>query len=455
MAPEEIQRRPLDAVDRDRDVGRAEAGTTGRLAGVLPDRVVAVRSEHHGGRAVTVAELDGGLPDDRHQVVLAERGIEAKHVTRVRLLGRECPDRLALGVIGGEQRLVRSAVQDVRELPREVVPVLHAAVAAEPARRRHDVRRVAGDEHAAFLQPRRVLGRRRPALDVLDLDRDLRVAERLADVADAARRAHVLADPDRPRPVVVDGRVHDEEARLEIDREAEESLEARAEDVDDAQVAIAHQRAHVGPEVDRDAVREAPVAELLDAEPLADRAVGAVRCDEIEAAHAALRPGVARPDDDGHARVVLLDGGGLRRVPDLRSEAFRGAEQDGLEPDLRDEDPLRGAEVLHAFVDEAEVPVELLPAEAVDGHDRAVLDELPRGRLLDLLLQADGAIRLHRALVDERGPRVDRGAAVALEDERRDAVMSEEHRCRQPDEAAADDQDGNVFVGHLRLHLLA
>ena len=90
-------------------------------------------SEHHGGRAVTVAELDGGLPDDRHQVVLAERGIEAKHVTRVGLLGRECADRLALGVIGGEQRLVRSAVQDVRELPREVVPVLHAAVAAEPA----------------------------------------------------------------------------------------------------------------------------------------------------------------------------------------------------------------------------------------------------------------------------------------------------------------------------------
>src|SRR5207249_4876917 len=114
------------------------------------------------------------------------------------------------------------------------------------------------------------------------------------------------------------------------------------------------------------------------------------------------------------------------RVPDLRSEAFRGTEQDGLEPDLRDEDPPRRAQLLHPFVDEAEVPVELPAPEAVDRHDRTVLDELPGGRLLDLLLDADGAVGLHRALVDERGPRVDRGAAMALEDERGHTVMAEE-----------------------------
>ena len=100
------------------------------------------------------------------------------------------------------------------------------------------------------------------------------------------------------------------------------------------------------------------------------------------------------------------------------------------------------------FVDEAEVPVELLPAEAVDGHDRAVLDELPRRSLLYLFLQADGAICLHGALVDERGARVDRGAAMALEDERGHAVMPEKDRSRQSDEAAADDENGNVFVLH-------
>ena len=108
--------------------------------------------------------------------------------------------------------------------------------------------------------------------------------------------------------------------------------------------------------------------------------------------------------------------------------------------------------MLDSFVDEAEVPVELVAAEAVDGDDRAVLDELPRGGLLDLLLQTDCAVRLHGALVDEGGPRVDGCAAVALEDERGHAVMAEEHRGRQPDQTAADDQDRDLFVGHLRLH---
>ena len=62
---------------------------------------------------------------------------------------------------------------------------------------------------------------------------------------------------------------------------------------------------------------------------------------------------------------------------------------------------------------------------------------------------ADRAVRLDRALVDESSPRVDRRAAMPLENERRHAVMTEEDRGRQPDEAAADDQNGNVFVRHL------
>ena len=83
--------------------------------------------------------------------------IEAEHISRVGLLGGESSDRLAFGVVRREQRLVCPAVENVRELPREVVPVLDPAVAAEPARRGHDVRRVAGDEDATLLQPFGVL----------------------------------------------------------------------------------------------------------------------------------------------------------------------------------------------------------------------------------------------------------------------------------------------------------
>ena len=56
------------------------------------------------------------------------------------------------------------------------------------------------------------------------------------------------------------------------------------------------------------------------------------------------------------------------------------------------------------------------------------------------LSQADRAVRLDRALVDQCGARVDRGAAVPLDDERGHTVMTEEDGRRQPDEAAADDQ---------------
>ena len=132
-----------------------------------------------------------------------------------------------------------------------------------------------------------------------------------------------------------------------------------------------------------------PWPRFADPELLADRAVRAVGCDEVLRADGPLGAAVARADDRRDAVVVLLDRRRLRRVLDARAESLRRAEQHRLEPDLRDEEPRRRADVLDALVDEAEVPVELLAAEALDGDDRAVLDELPRGRLLDLRLEAD------------------------------------------------------------------
>jgi hypothetical protein len=42
---------------------------------------------------------------------------------------------------------------------------------------------------------------------------------------------------------------------------------------------------------------------------------------------------------------------------------------------------------------------------------------------------------------------------MALEDERGHAVVAEEHRGREPDQAATDDQNRNVFAAHLCLQL--
>ena len=54
------------------------------------------------------------------------------------------------------------------------------------------------------------------------------------------------------------------------------------------------------------------------------------------------------------------------------------------------------------------------PPRLLDRHDRPVLGDSRRGRLLDRLLDPDRAIGLHRALVDEGRARVDRGPDVPL-----------------------------------------
>ena len=404
-------------------MGRPGPGPRRRRVRVLPDEPVVVRRGLDRVGPVPVAELDRILGDDRLQVLLTEAGIEPEHVARVGLLDGELARRPALGVVGAEQRRARGAVQHVLELPRQVERVLDARVPAEPSGRRHHVRRVARDQDAALGEALRPVGGRRPALDVLDLYGQVGRSERQADVIDARLLAHVLADRRRAVALLVDRRVDDEEAGVAVDREAEEADEPGMEDVDDAEVPVAEQFADVGAEVDRDAVREAPVAQHLDPEAPPDRAVRAVGGDQVLRPHGPLVAAVTRPDAGRHPVAVLRDVDDLRCVLHLGAARACLVEQDRLQADLGDEHPGRGAEVFDALVDLPEVPVELLAAQALDRHDRPVLDELAGGRLLDRRLDPDRAIGLHRALVDERRARVDRGPDVALDHQGRNAPL--------------------------------
>src|SRR5690606_33162033 len=101
------------------------------------------------------ADLDRQVVDERLRVAGAALRHDARRVPRISLMNRKLADRLALLRVALEQPRSRPAFQYHRELPREIVRVLHARVAAETAVRRHDVRGVAGEENAPVLKARR------------------------------------------------------------------------------------------------------------------------------------------------------------------------------------------------------------------------------------------------------------------------------------------------------------
>jgi len=79
--------------------------------------------------------------------------------------------------------------------------------------------------------------------------------------------------------------------------------------------------------------------------------------------------------------------------------------------------------------------------------DPAVRKEALLGRPPDHVFQPDGLQELERPELEVTGARMDRGAGVALDRERGDVEMGEEHGGREPDQAAAHDQDGYLLPG--------
>ena len=72
----------------------------------------------------------------------------------------------------------------------------------------------------------------------------------------------------------------------------------------------------------------------------------------------------------------------------------------------------------------------------------------------DDVLEAHLAEHLHRPQLEMPRARMDCRATVAFDRQRRHTEVAEQHRGRQPDQAAADDQDGRLVFGHVRLLLL-
>ena len=112
-----------------------------------------------------------------------------------RVLGDDLAERLALGMVAVEQRVVGVAAQHGRDLPGQVVNVLHPGVEAEAAGRRHLVRGVAGQENVADAIAVGDDGRGFPRADAEHRDREVRHADAFPDQLGAEFRREILRLP--------------------------------------------------------------------------------------------------------------------------------------------------------------------------------------------------------------------------------------------------------------------
>ena len=240
-------------------------------------------------------------------------------------------------------------------------------------------------------------------------------------------------------------RVDGEEARLAVLGQAEEPAEHGIVDVDDAERLAAHLRPQVGGEVDRDAVGEDPASVDGNAEPVAHRAVGAIGSDQV-AGVAGVR-GVAVDVAHHHRDTVriLLDVDDLAPLQHPCTGSLGATAQDRLQPGLcHEQTPARTQRVVDTHVEAGDDVGELPPGEAVHADDRTLGEELPFGLSHDLLVDTSRAEQLEGAHVEVRRPRERRPATQAFDDQRRHAVVGEEHRRRQPNQAATGDDDGKL-----------
>ncbi len=275
------------------------ASRAGRTSGADRHARLSRRSRRRSRRrAIEVAELDIEVVGRRLEVLGAEIGRGARDVARVGLLDGELADRLALHLVGLEQRRPGDACRaparaSRRDCARRGFRCCRRSRrwAASDARHRRRGRRgrrwnwratseVARQRAMPSILTGR-LGSPAPA-------RTNSINRCLADVGGGIRRGFRIL-------LRIADRVHRQEARLAVLVHAEEAAERRVVDVDHAQRLAQQLRREIGVEVDRDAVGEDAAPVEFDVEQLAHLAVGAVGADQVFAAQLALARRSRRP----------------------------------------------------------------------------------------------------------------------------------------------------------------
>ncbi len=248
----------------------------------------------------------------------------------------------ALELVGREQVRAAPAAQAAGELPREIDRIADAHVHAEAPGGDHQVRRVAGEEHAALAV---AFGEQQVLLPLADVEH--LVFERHADgLLELARHVLVALD-DRVQGPVPRRVLHDEEARLAVGHVVVAALAGA--------LAEGKPLEKLGAGVERLAqLEQVALAAQADAELVAHGARATVAADEISRPQGFHRA-VFLPDPGANAGRVLLEGKELAAVAHrhARQGLGHGLEQ-RLEGVLRHE--LVGLERHRAVVAGVDLP---------------------------------------------------------------------------------------------------
>ncbi len=390
---------------------------------------------------IAVADFHAEIVDQRLHPFLAAFRHHAQDIAGVSLLDRQFADRLPFAVVGREQIRAGQALEHQGQLPREIVRVLNAGIAAEAAHRRHDMRGIADQKHPAFREPLGNFGNRAPRRDVLDFDLGVRQADGGMHECNAAFVGDALRHVERVGLRHVAERHHREEAGISGPHQPEEAAQVLIEDIDHAEIAPAQRRAAIGVKIDRDALCEVAGPARADAEPLADRAAIAVGGDHVSGANRIRLAGQDVADVAGDAAGVLLERSKLGGVTQCRSQFFGTVTNERLEALLGHEQPRRRTDRGHAFVEIGDVGGDLLAGEQLHRIDAAVGIELfLRGRPHPSL-KPDRPQHFQGAEMKMAGARVNGGAVMALDRQRLHAMPRQERRRRKPNQTAADDKD--------------
>ncbi len=298
------------------------------------------------------------------------------------------------------------------ELPGEVVCVLDTGVGTERPGGGHLVGRVAGEEDPAgrvpFGDPLRGVPRRLAG----DLNRHVRYARCPADVVDAPLVGEVLQGL---APVGVPGGVEDP-VRLVVHRQ-QGAVGLGVGQVAGDEAAVAHDLSELRrAEGDAHVVEQVAGPGLPEAQPLPDRAAGAVGRDEVVRVHDGELAGLPVPEGRPHPLRVLLERaqlGGEAQVTTL----FAGtAHQYRFEVVLAAQTPGGRADTGQpaARVDLLEQPLLVVAGERRCLEDPVVVGQ-GRGGLADRLLRPGHPEQLHRADVVPPAARVAGGVRMLLD----------------------------------------